>query len=65
MLDLQWAKDGDANSRLFHRVASGRHRKSPIKELELEDGGISRDIEVIASEISSFLWQTIYGRFAF
>ena len=35
-------------------MASGRRRKSLIKELELEGGGISRDIEVIASEISSF-----------
>ena len=51
-MKFQWAKDWDANLRLFHRVAS--RRKSLIKELELEDGGISRDIEVIASEIPSF-----------
>ena len=53
-MKLQWAKDGDANSRLFHRVAFGRCRKSLIKELEMEGGGISRDIEVIALEISNF-----------
>ena len=35
-------------------MASGRRRKSLTKELELEDGGISKDSEVIASEISSF-----------
>ena len=35
-------------------MAFGRHRKSLIKELELEDGGISRDIEVISFKISSF-----------
>ena len=35
-------------------MAFGRHRKSLIKELELEDGGISRDIAMIAFKISSF-----------
>ena len=50
-------KGQDANSRLFHRVASSRHRKSLIKELELDGGSISRDIGVIASEISSFYTQ--------
>ena len=38
-MTFQWAKEGDANSRLLHRVAFGRCRKSLIKELELEGGG--------------------------
>ena len=48
-MKFQWAKDRDANSRLFHRVASRRCRKSLIKELELEDGDISRDFDVMRS----------------
>lgn len=51
---IQWARDGDANSKLFHRMASGRRRKSLIKELELENGCVVRDVEVIASEITRF-----------
>ena len=52
---FQWANKGEANSRLFHRLAFRRHRKSLIKELELKTGGVSRNIEMIASEILVFM----------
>lgn len=34
-LRILWARDGDVNSELFHKVTSRRCRKSLIKELEL------------------------------
>lgn len=64
-MKFQWAKDRDANSKLFHRVTSRRHRKSFIKELEVEDGSISRDNVVIASEISWFYCESFTEDFPF
>lgn len=36
---LKWAKEGDINSKFFHRVALGKRRKNFIKSLEIGQGG--------------------------
>ena len=35
---VTWAKQGDANTRLFHSLLNARKSKNVITELELEDG---------------------------
>ena len=35
---IQWSKEGDVNSKLFHKVATRRKRKSLIKELVFGEG---------------------------
>ena len=34
----QFILEGDLNTRYFHNVANGRHRKKPIHSLQQEDG---------------------------
>ena len=51
---IQWAKEGDVNSKLFHKVATRRKRKSLIKELESGEGHLDRESGAIAEEITRF-----------
>ena len=39
-LKVQWAKEGDANSRLFHRLLNARKSKNLISKIELDNGEV-------------------------
>ena len=39
---MKWVKEGDCNSKFFHKVANGRQNRKYIKELENERGLVLR-----------------------
>ena len=49
-----WAKEGDANSKLFHSLMNARKAKNSITKLESEDGRLVESEEDIVQEITSF-----------
>ena len=53
-LKIQWAKLGDANSSLFHRLLNARKSKNFISKIELDSGEILTTEEDIVREIISF-----------
>ena len=53
-MKIQWAKQGDANSRLFHRLLNARTSKNCISKIELDSGEIVTSEEDIVREIVSF-----------
>ena len=48
---IKWIKEGDCNTKFFHRVANGRRNRSFFKSLMLEDRVILNNIESISEEI--------------
>ncbi|RVW83327.1 LINE-1 retrotransposable element ORF2 protein [Vitis vinifera] len=48
---VKWVKDGDYNSKLFHKVANGRRNRNFIKFLENERGLVLDNFESIIEEI--------------
>ncbi|RVW91061.1 Transposon TX1 uncharacterized 149 kDa protein [Vitis vinifera] len=48
---VKWVKDGDCNSKLFHKVANGRQNRNFIKFLENERGLVLDNSESITEEI--------------
>ena len=48
---INWIKEGDCNSKFFHKVANGKRNKKFIKSLVLEDGVVLDNIESISEEI--------------
>ncbi|RVW54885.1 Transposon TX1 uncharacterized 149 kDa protein [Vitis vinifera] len=51
---VKWIKEGDCNSKFFHRVATGRKSRKFIKSLISERGETLNNIEVISEEIVNF-----------
>ncbi|RVW70784.1 hypothetical protein CK203_058030 [Vitis vinifera] len=51
---VKWIKEGDCNSKYFHRVATGRRSRKFIKSLISERGETLNSIEVISEEIVNF-----------
>ena len=51
---VKWIKEGDCNSKFFHRVATGRRSRKFIKSLISERGETLNNIEVISEEIVNF-----------
>ncbi|RVW28221.1 hypothetical protein CK203_083720 [Vitis vinifera] len=51
---VKWIKEGDCNSKFFHRVATGRRSRKFIKSLISERGETLSNIEVISEEIVNF-----------
>ena len=49
-----WAKEGDANSKLFHSLMNARKSKNVITRLELEDGSLIDSENDIVREITGF-----------
>lgn len=56
-----WAREGDSNTRFFHKLANGRRKRNCIENLELEGGVITKDQEVIEQELINF-FINLYSR---
>ncbi|RVW25917.1 hypothetical protein CK203_095963 [Vitis vinifera] len=48
---VKWVKEGDYNSKFFHKVANGRRNRKYIKTLENERGLVLNNAESITEEI--------------
>ena len=53
-LKFKCAKEGDANSRLFHRLLSAQKSKNFISKIELDNGEVLTREEAIIREIVCF-----------
>ncbi|KAL6335916.1 hypothetical protein AAG906_003541 [Vitis piasezkii] len=51
---VKWIKEGDCNSKFFHRMANGRRSRKFIESLISERGVTLSNIEVISEEIVNF-----------
>ncbi|KAJ9685197.1 hypothetical protein PVL29_017290 [Vitis rotundifolia] len=51
---VKWIKEGDCNSKFFHRMANGRRSRKFIKSLISKRGVTLSNIEVISEEIVNF-----------
>ena len=54
---VKWIKEGDCNSKFFHRMTNGRQSRKFIKSLIFEKGVALSNIEVISKEIVNFFWK--------
>ncbi|CAL8998321.1 unnamed protein product, partial [Prunus brigantina] len=52
---IQWARDGDSNTKFFHRIASGRRKRNFIQKLEVEGSGVVVSEGEIELEIINFV----------
>ena len=52
---VQWAKEGDANSRLFHRLLNARKSKNLISKIEMDNGEVLSTEEDVVGGSSSIL----------
>ena len=59
-LKIQWAKEGDANSKLFHRLLNARKSKNFISKIELDSGEVLTREEDIVREIVCF-YEKLYS----
>ena len=48
---MKWVKEGDYNSKFFHKVANDRRNRKFIKVLENERGLVLNNAESITKEI--------------
>ena len=51
---VKWIKEGDCNSKFFHRMATKRRSRKFIKSLISERGETLSNIEVISKELVNF-----------
>jgi hypothetical protein len=58
---VAWLREGDRNTRYFHRKASWRRKKNRILKLRREDGSWADDPEEIGARTTSFFHQ-LYTR---
>ena len=57
---MKWAKEGDCNSKFFHKMANGRQNRKFIKVLENERGLVLNNSESITEEIL-FYFEKLYS----
>ena len=48
---MKWVKEGDCNSKFFHKVANGRQNRKFINVLEDESGLVLNNAESIIEKI--------------
>lgn len=53
-IKVKWMKEGDCNSMLFCGIATGRRMQGYIKDIELDDGLLTKDHGVIVDKIPRF-----------
>ncbi|RVX21695.1 Transposon TX1 uncharacterized 149 kDa protein [Vitis vinifera] len=58
---VKWVKEGDCNSKFFHKVANGRRNRKFIKVLENESGVVLNDSESIIEEILHYFEKLYSG----
>jgi hypothetical protein len=51
---IEWLREGDQNTRYFHRKASGRAKKNKISRLKRADGSYAIDEDEILSKTHAF-----------
>ena len=52
---ITWAKEGDANTKLFHRLLNARKAKNVITRLELEDGiVVDKEADIVRERTDFF-----------
>jgi hypothetical protein len=54
-LRIRWLKEGDQNTKFFHRKASGRAKKNKIKKLRKKDGTVTTDETEFRELANNFL----------
>ena len=59
-LKVQWGKEGDVNSRLFHSLLNARKSKNLISKIELDSGEVLTRKEDIVREIVCF-YESLYS----
>ena len=59
---VKWVKEGDCNSKFFHKVANGRRNRKFIKVLENERGVVLNDSESITEEILHYFEKLYSGQ---
>ena len=57
---VKWIKEGDCNSKFFHKVANGKRNRKFIKFLENERGLVLNNIDSITEEILLF-YEKLYS----
>ncbi|KAL9690903.1 hypothetical protein QQ045_011315 [Rhodiola kirilowii] len=61
---LNWAKEGDLNSRYFHSVIKGRRAKNAIRCLKMEGGEFSFDPGIIKTQLVKYFEDSFNGSFS-
>jgi hypothetical protein len=57
----QWLKEGDQNTKFFHRKANGRAKKNRIRKLRRHDGSVTTDENELRDIANSF-FQRLYQK---
>ncbi|KAK9111902.1 hypothetical protein Scep_019421 [Stephania cephalantha] len=55
-MKVQWLKEGDENSKFFHRTLSARRNKAMIKKLKMEDNSFTKDEDTIVNNIVGYFY---------
>jgi hypothetical protein len=53
-LQITWLKEGDRNTKYFHRKAAGRAKQNKIKQLKKDDGQLTNNTPEMADMMRSF-----------